>query len=590
MLQIYANDQQLDTAGVKFNITLKNPMFCRDRLEGSYIFNFKIPSTNTNKTIFGFPNRIEKYSPSVVELTADVYFKGIPLAEKSTLVAKQTGNHITANIKIGSGQFNSLTSGLTLRNGIDWGGDINIGSTKEEARQYLEDSVNHSYPDRNFVVFPVSATNWHDPLINDVRTEYLNYWEDGSLYLYTTGIGTSITTPFPYLLFVLEKLFSHYGYRINKSIFSLTPELRKLVLFSVLNTNDIILPHISKGMRYINYKNIMPDISISDFLLGLQNLFNIAFIFKHSTKSVDIVSRNQVIFDTSYVDYTERTSPIPTIKNNSLSGYILKQTPDGGDEFANEQSGSIDPDLVKPAVNTFSDLPLTTNSEAGDIRLVKDENKYYQIQGNDLGAYEWAELSWAFELIEGDSDNKWESIMSTLLMEEVEDDIIIQAPEPDPPPEYYDFLTQKTWLVPKTGQTKSSYPEFTPRLLFYRGIFEGYISGENPPGSIIPDLHYPLGSSDVYDPNGDKIPSANYSLHWCGPYGLYENWWKKFISWYINTRKPVTFRRLFTAAEIRNLDFSKKHRIDGTDYLIKEIKIPVTEKEIMPATMECYSV
>ena len=85
---------------------------------------------------------------------------------------------------------------------------------------------------------------------------------------------------------------------------------------------------------------------------------------------------------------------------------------------------------------------------------------------------------------------------------------------------------------------------------------------------------YPLGSNDVYDAFGDKIPEANLSLRWDGEHGIYEKYAKDFIYWKNEIAKAVT---LFyqPVAEDLFFDFSKKQRVNGIDYLFDEMRFEI---------------
>ena len=82
---------------------------------------------------------------------------------------------------------------------------------------------------------------------------------------------------------------------------------------------------------------------------------------------------------------------------------------------------------------------------------------------------------------------------------------------------------------------------------------------------------YPLGTSDVYDAFGTKIPEANLSLKWEGQYGIYERFAKTFVEWKNERAKAVTFYFQPEAKDL-SFDFSKKYRVNGIDYLIDEIR------------------
>lgn len=135
--------------------------------------------------------------------------------------------------------------------------------------------------------------------------------------------------------------------------------------------------------------------------------------------------------------------------------------------------------------------------------------------------------------------------------------------------DFFVFLETKELFVNEPGK----------RFLFYRGIQWDSLHGS-----------YPLGTPDVYDQEGNKIAEANLALKWEGEYGLYNQLWKPVIENFILKTRTVEIERLFTAVEIRNFDFSEKVRVKGVDYLVKEIKIPITDRAILPASMTCYKV
>ena len=71
-------------------------------------------------------------------------------------------------------------------------------------------------------------------------------------------------------------------------------------------------------------------------------------------------------------------------------------------------------------------------------------------------------------------------------------------------------------------------------------------------------------------------------------YGLYEKLHKDFINWLLSIKKKVVIKKIFSPTEIKNWDFSEKYRHEGINHIVKEVKIPFTEKAILPATLECY--
>ena len=594
MLQIYANDRQLDTAGVKFNITLKNPMFITGDLEGSYIYNFKLPLTTLNRSVLEFPDRIEKYPGFSTDMDCRITFDGIPIVDQSTITVKYTGgNFLTANVKCGIGHiFYKLKD--KLLSDIDLGGVRNLCGSPFIPIDYYNETVAGSYPDYDFVLFPVQNTEFYkDTNVDDNwknNIQIVNYYLNGSFRQgLSSGDPTGGTfTPFPYIVYILNQIFGGYGYASKSNVFLQNGDLRRLVLYNnYADTVTVAVPdpgppptvvYSSKANHNINLANQVPQYSVLDFLGDLR-VFALAYFVDSHSRSFDIKFLNDIIRSADYIDYTDRTAPLRDIDHEKANGYKFSWEVSSDGWAGKYLHRDLSRFTIKDPVATVLDLPFDEYNEINDVRLVIDQDVYYIFRWDEASSgFTWNYFSYRFNDVESGSDPFWEmkSKISPLMVDKLADQ---NAQSPT-----------RSWLVPVIEQSGSNkfflnseyqlhFNDPGKRFLFYRGMHQDSIGGS-----------YPLGTNDVYNYAGDKIADANLSLKWEGAYGLYLNLWKTYLNWYINVRKLVTFSRIFAAPEIRNLDFSKKHRIDGTDYLIKEIKIPVTEKEILPAKMDCYRV
>lgn len=93
---------------------------------------------------------------------------------------------------------------------------------------------------------------------------------------------------------------------------------------------------------------------------------------------------------------------------------------------------------------------------------------------------------------------------------------------------------------------------------------------------------------------GEKYYSASNNngsveLSWFGNNGLYEIYWKEWVNFLINrtySKRSV----MFNIADLLNLDFKEKYRIDRVDYLIKSIRTVHTMQGVKPSTLELYSI
>lgn len=108
--------------------------------------------------------------------------------------------------------------------------------------------------------------------------------------------------------------------------------------------------------------------------------------------------------------------------------------------------------------------------------------------------------------------------------------------------------------------------EITPKLMFYTGIIT-------------------LANGFKYAKAG--IESTNYSLSWHGPKGMYEKWWKAWARF--EQRKALAKRKVgFGIADIINLDWTKKYRVDRVNYLLKSIRVVATMDGLKEADVEMY--
>lgn len=99
---------------------------------------------------------------------------------------------------------------------------------------------------------------------------------------------------------------------------------------------------------------------------------------------------------------------------------------------------------------------------------------------------------------------------------------------------------------------------------------------------------YPLATNDVYDSDLTKIPEANLSLKWDGEYGIYNRFAKDFIYWFNTIAKPVTILIQPTVEDLF-MDFSKKKRINGIDYIFDEIRGEIKGDTMSVAEVDAWS-
>ena len=61
MFRFKVENKEIDiNPNVSIRITISNPMFWQGEMKGTASYPFKVPASDRNKLIFGFPHRIEK--------------------------------------------------------------------------------------------------------------------------------------------------------------------------------------------------------------------------------------------------------------------------------------------------------------------------------------------------------------------------------------------------------------------------------------------------------------------------------------------------------------------------------------------------
>lgn len=579
MLQLFANDQQLDTSGVKFNLTLKNPMFT-DGLEGSYVFGLATPLSDKNKTIYGFPHRLEMFQNYSKNFDFKGSFNGIPLPiTGNNKVTDINDKSIKSNVGIAIGEFISFTKNKTLKD-IDLGGDYTFASSIDK-NVYIVNSIYSGYPDYKFAKFPVYNPDLYKGTSLNTAWQNVNYI-NGDNPLGNPSPNPDLEVLFIYLGYVVKQIFESFGFNVIQNPFESDEELKKLVLLNYYSD------HLLETTTSFNLIDHIPPHNIHSLLTELHKLFGSVYFINHVTREVEIKLYNDILKDHDYVDFSDNIkSKIESELLPLTSGYFFNYKYDSNDSLPQDMIVEYDESfhtLIDP-VTSYSDLPDyggTAYLHTNEVCLVKDENAYYQFEqtGTNPNTYGWLYFSEnMYEYSSDDLDPKFEPEISPMLISKHEIDV---------------SGATGSWLTPKcmVGLFKDTdnawikgdvegwenfrlkaVDVFDPRICFYRGV-RNKSSGT-----------YPFGTYDIYDYDSNIIGTK--SLRMDGDTGIYKNFWERYVNWYHKNRRPVKFIKMLTPVELRNLDFSKKHRINGIDYFIKGVKTPVSSKSIGYSTLEC---
>lgn len=136
-----------------------------------------------------------------------------------------------------------------------------------------------------------------------------------------------------------------------------------------------------------------------------------------------------------------------------------------------------------------------------------------------------------------------------------------------------DILDLAIFTESATGpyvDNSSQEKNFNLRLFFYKGI------STNSSGTDYPSASY----------------KGNYSLKWIDgdetEIGMINTFWKNYLH-FLKNRKKETRLINFELRHLLAIDFEKKYRIAGINYLINSIDVTLTMQGIEPATVELFT-
>lgn len=195
-----------------------------------------------------------------------------------------------------------------------------------EMKAYMDNLFVEENPNSELTLFSVSLKDetYSDSsssdkvnitVLNDVDPETSNtlYWpskinvvQNNALVPVDVPAGYGVS-PFVKVWYILERIFSHFGYDIGNNPFRNDYQLRRLCVLN--NVTDSLV------MNTIDYSQLLPDITVIDFLKSLKCRFGLVFFVDGDSDTVNMYLLDEIFenntgrhLDTSSlpdIDYTE---------------------------------------------------------------------------------------------------------------------------------------------------------------------------------------------------------------------------------------------------------------------------------------------
>ena len=311
-------------------------------------------------------------------------------------------------------------------------------------------------------------------------------------YKVEENLDVFVVSPMLFLNYLLDELLKDSKFFIDRNDIESHPALSKLLVYNnfdigtfeytkssetteyevtyninrngtISYTQDISL--ITRKYPAFKYKWLLPKVKMKDFIMGLQNMLNLCFHFKHDGK-VDIIDR-EIILQTQAFDLQNYF--IGQWTNDERKDITLKFLFEHDEDDTAFQEFWEDIDDRRSAenepVDDWSDLEAITEPEIGEIRYIRNEDIYVEyalveISTNDQAAGNdqvddkigWKLLSYGFQNAfynKGFDEKELKTVFSTLWR-----------------------ANHGSITADQPGNMRGkqfAYQNFTPRLLFYTG-------------------------------------------------------------------------------------------------------------------------
>ena len=584
--------------GTSTQIERHSPLFDEESIAGSFSYSFTVPA-RPNGPLYGFPERPDSLSPPGAQLPAELGEAGIPLLTGAQTI--KSANPSKYSISLQGGLSGAGLSGRQLSSFAYGGlravprwvpaGDVLLPGLVRHANEVVASPAAYDYvfaPLRNEYLAEGSLVAGlpPDPLAYPPAT--VNRWNVAPVALFgmpaggSFGYGTDYRVPgavvigeafqllppycpWPRLRYVLQAICAESGLAVDPA--ELLPgELGELVLVS----NALLVDRGDNETLRFSLADVVPALTVAELLAGLRQALGIVLYQDVATGRVRtgyLVER--VAASAAYADLTDALAGYAEATVAAApAGLTLTYQVDGDDALTKDWlTTPLDPARVLEPVATLADLPtvatiLSDNPQAGQLRLVQQQNQYYVCSLRYLDeqrvSLAWLPLSGHLPpvLLDGGGEEQAQGICFTQqaftrlgLTADRRRALLLPA------------ISQPPYQAGQTTVARSA----ALRLLFYRGL-QLADDGESRAPQLSP-----------------TSPSGAYSLRLEGSTGTYAQWLQ---AWLPVKRSPVSYKvpLLLSPLTLAQLDDTWPVQLDGVRYLVRQLTATIPLRK--PASLE----
>lgn len=373
-----------------------------------------------------------------------------------------------------------------------------------------------------------------------------------------------LISPYIFLSKYLEQLFTKHAFPLSND-FSGTG-YDQLVIYNNVLADTGMYRNWEDIKPKLRLNHHLPEISLEDFLNQLNDFLSASFFLDDNR--VHCVFWEDVLRDLSYTDLSDKLiqtqSLTPKAKDEKL--YTFNYTSPSGD-----QSWDLIQELstanLKGKKSTFSQLP--SNPVFADVYYVEEDHLYWTyeaISEDGANSEQWNIYSVnLFGIPHGNTELDFDHSFEVTPVFAYRHEIYVVFYQS----EEIQGVASYEFNIPTAHQELSSYrfnsSETTEelRLLIYHGLVN----------------NSPYASHHNVNPSG--ATSCPFSLDINSKDSLF---YKNRQNWndFLNHSMESELELQLSWATLQDIDFKKRYRIDGIDFLFKQLEFDISEMGISP--------
>lgn len=538
-----------------------------DEILGPYSFPFQVPNTEKNLRLLNYPSVINARKSAGID-NVICWENGVQHSV-GTLKLEQIDGNLNDQLSgttslyylTGSASFYQQISGKKLYD-VDFGGIRSFAqpstSTASGWWKHVDDCMRGTIDNFDYAFYPVKnpGITGNNPSVNVgiMNRVQINAGVPRISPLNTNGDVHNGIYPFPYLIYVIRRIFEYAGYSVEGDWLN-DPDAKRMTMLTLRDIPFGVKMTTLFSLRLLStvsfdLRDYMPDIEIGAFLIAIKNRLGLYYDFDPKRKSCVI----RYLKDTVAGEPEDISSICVAAYNNKIDtkGKVYKMVNqfDSGDSLA---VSSVLTGLEFLA--TYLNLPPFAPSAINEnkVVLVLRENAYYicSEDPDSPGTFQWVKyMDNIYDYDPGNSTDQVESAATTTVQEVVEENGLKA-------------------IMPSINQSGTWYffndtdPSFGIRLLFYHGLQPDYN------GQL-----YPYASNHPVNCAGEYI--GNYALSYTfknsetgEEIGLYDKFWKAFLE-RLRQSETITIEARYPFSKKSQVKFGSPKVIRYTKFFVKK--------------------